>query len=553
MKPTTFLRIWLLIFSSGAHGPVSSSGVIVSKRLLTDSRSLISISEPFGFSSGGLAEFWISKVDVSGKMTRKIVQHRKTDAKKSKLKGWKPKMSTKHSIGFLLAPPRLGKEIWANNTIQQRLQRERRWMRRHKAEGSKITGISPRNPVPDPDCALSDPRVTTLFFLPLSPEKFTDGVYTHSWSSPRGSLGEYEIFFVNCQELAVVNFTLTVKLTNSAGPYSGAGVSRSHLSAERMVLPALYDKAFVLYIITCLGWTSVIYVRRGYASAIHGAMAGLLFLKSMSVLSQANSVHTMEVTGDFGTGIGIYVLLTTLRGIFLAAICVFIFVGWSFLKPYLPDREKILLPVVIALQLGANLLKIILEEQSMSFSPWHTLLYLIDLLCLCAILLPIGMLMRRPFVHPPVQRSNQPYWQSAGETYTLEEKDSLLKQKLQQFRTLYLIFVSFEFLPRLLGHLWVTYSPYETRWRVHFLREFVVYFFYCVIGWLIRPDVNNPYLASKTKDLFIVNQRATAVHSLWQVHSTDTKTSSVFGTWKMFKKSPQQDVQPFNATFIRTF
>eukprot|EP00854_Cymbomonas_tetramitiformis_P005268 gene5268-6403_t len=416
-------------------------------------------------------------------MTRKIVQHRKTDAKKSKLKGWKPKMSTKHSIGFLLAPPRLGKEIWANNTIQQRLQRERRWMRRHKAEGSKITGISPRNPVPDPDCALSDPRVTTLFFLPLSPEKFTDGVYTHSWSSPRGSLGEYEIFFVNCQELAVVNFTLTVKLTNSA----------------------------------------------------------------------ANSVHTMEVTGDFGTGIGIYVLLTTLRGIFLAAICVFIFVGWSFLKPYLPDREKILLPVVIALQLGANLLKIILEEQSMSFSPWHTLLYLIDLLCLCAILLPIGMLMRRPFVHPPVQRSNQPYWQSAGETYTLEEKDSLLKQKLQQFRTLYLIFVSFEFLPRLLGHLWVTYSPYETRWRVHFLREFVVYFFYCVIGWLIRPDVNNPYLASKTKDLFIVNQRATAVHSLWQVHSTDTKTSSVFGTWKMFKKSPQQDVQPFNATFIRTF
>ena len=57
-----------------------------------------------------------------------------------------------------------------------------------------------------------------------------------------------------------------------------------------------------------------------------------------------------------------YYFFTAVRGLLLFTVVVLIGTGWSFLKPFLNDREKQVLLIVIPLQVFANIATIILDD-----------------------------------------------------------------------------------------------------------------------------------------------------------------------------------------------
>ncbi len=61
-------------------------------------------------------------------------------------------------------------------------------------------------------------------------------------------------------------------------------------------------------------------------------------------------------------------------------------------KPFLGDKEKRILMVVVPLQVFANIAIIITDEESPSIKDWFTwrdMFHLVDIICCCAILFPI--------------------------------------------------------------------------------------------------------------------------------------------------------------------
>ena len=78
-----------------------------------------------------------------------------------------------------------------------------------------------------------------------------------------------------------------------------------------------------------------------------------------------------------------------LKGILLFTVIVLIGTGWSFLKPYLQEREKNVLMIVIPLQVFANIASIVIAETGPSTKDWFTweqAFLLIDIIFCCAII-----------------------------------------------------------------------------------------------------------------------------------------------------------------------
>lgn len=97
---------------------------------------------------------------------------------------------------------------------------------------------------------------------------------------------------------------------------------------------------FVLYSVALVMWIYNMYAKRTTTLKIHYLMAGLLTAKALTVLSQSGMYHLIRTTGGpDGWNIAYYVF-TFLRGIMLFVVIVLIGTGWSFLKPFLADKEK---------------------------------------------------------------------------------------------------------------------------------------------------------------------------------------------------------------------
>jgi hypothetical protein len=70
-------------------------------------------------------------------------------------------------------------------------------------------------------------------------------------------------------------------------------------------------------------------------------------------MSQAIMIHFIERTGSAdGWNIAFYIF-TFFRGVLFFTVVVLIGTGWSYMKPFLGDREKRILMVVIPLQVRA--------------------------------------------------------------------------------------------------------------------------------------------------------------------------------------------------------
>jgi hypothetical protein len=82
--------------------------------------------------------------------------------------------------------------------------------------------------------------------------------------------------------------------------------------------------------------------------------------------------HFIKTTGS-GEGWAIaYYIFAGLKGIMLFTLIALIGTGWTFIKPFLSDKDKKIFLVVIPLQILDNIAMIVIEESAPGSQGWFT-------------------------------------------------------------------------------------------------------------------------------------------------------------------------------------
>ena len=152
----------------------------------------------------------------------------------------------------------------------------------------------------------------------------------------------------------------------------------------------------------------------------------------------------------------------------LFTVIVLIGTGWSFVKPFLSDREKKIILLVIPLQVFANVAVIVLEESgpsSKSWFTWRDVFHLVDIICCCAILFPIVWSIKH-----------------LREASNTDGKAARSLAKLQLFRTFYVMVVSYIYFTRIVVYLVKSTMTYEYVWVGDVAGELATLAFYVFTG-----------------------------------------------------------------------
>jgi len=193
--------------------------------------------------------------------------------------------------------------------------------------------------------------------------------------------------------------------------------------------------------------------------------------------------------------------------------------GWSFLKPFLNDKEKKIVFFVLILQVIDNLALVIVADeekgvrrrasrsnthrvnhcveakraviallltlffqQSTSRSNLENFLHFVDIVCCCLILFPIvGQV-----------RALESTLQSKATERTIE--------KLMLFRQFYVMVIVYVYFTRILVFLVATLLTFKHAWLSSFFNEGGTLVFYTTVGYKFRPKKQNPYLELRQLD-----------------------------------------------------
>jgi G protein-coupled receptor 107 len=252
-------------------------------------------------------------------------------------------------------------------------------------------------------------------------------------------------------------------------------------------------------------------------------MAVLLVFKFLSVFFESVRYHAIGILGHAEFWAFVYYLFTFIKGVFLFTVILLIGAGWSFLKPFLNAAEKRVICLVLTLQVVNNIALVILTNETtgeFGFSKWNAILHLVDILCCCAVLIPIVWQvnsLEKSLVGSGVSNNSNSNEEDAVEkqdnhqqleSYEEEEEEMLdvggengrVLAKLKLFRSFYLLVVAYIYTTRILVYLFATMLNYKYLWIRYFVIELVTLCFYVVVGLMFRPMVENPYLSLKKDD-----------------------------------------------------
>lgn len=155
---------------------------------------------------------------------------------------------------------------------------------------------------------------------------------------------EYNLIFGNCQSETEVTMDVHTEM------YNIQNGDKNFLPAGQTQLPKLYFTFFFIYAIFFGVWIFICIKERSDIHKIHLIMGALLLFKALKMICASEDKLYVRKTGTpHGWDVAFYVF-GFLKGIILFTVIVLIGTGWSFLKPYLQEREKKVLMFVIPLQ-----------------------------------------------------------------------------------------------------------------------------------------------------------------------------------------------------------
>jgi hypothetical protein len=289
--------------------------------------------------------------------------------------------------------------------------------------------------------------------------------------------GFYNTYFINCIPSESVSFELELIQFN-VDLYG----NRNYLPVGLFPLPLLYGMFTIAYFIATIVW--LIYFVRGNTNIInrvHHLMTVLMVLKLLSLMFHSIEYHYVQTTGSGGGWRITYYIFAGLKGIMLFILIALIGTGWSFIKPFLSDKDKKIFLVVIPLQILDNIAMIIIEETAPGSQKWFTwkdIFRLVDIICCGAILVPIIWSIKH-----------------LREASQIDGKAARNLHKLKLFRQFYLMVVSYIYFTRIIVYLVDATLPYKLVWLGDFFTELATIIFFSVVGYKFRPAPQNPYFA----------------------------------------------------------
>lgn len=323
-------------------------------------------------------------------------------------------------------------------------------------------------------CVLDSHYTNHLFtFRDLSPPPAASANNTYPVTLPN----EYSLFFANCAPETTVSMSLRTELFN----LNPSDSSRDYLSAGQTNLPTLFFLFSLLYLAFLALWLRLCLLNRRSLHRIHLLMAALLLMKALNLLCAAEDKHLIKTTGTPHGWDVLFYIFQFIRVVLLFTVIVLVGTGWSFLKPFLQDREKKVLMIVIPLQVLANVASVVIGETGPFIKDWVTwnqVFLLVDIICCCAIIFPIVWSIR-----------------SLRETSKTDGKAARNLAKLTLFRQFYIVVIGYLYFTRIVVFALKTIAAYKYQWVSNFAEEAASLAFYIVMFYMFRPVERNEYFA----------------------------------------------------------
>lgn len=331
------------------------------------------------------------------------------------------------------------------------------------------------------DISAADPVLTRVF--PLGTEQggarvALPAAFEFIVDEDSGQDGFWELEFINCVEpRAAVSLSASFTFRNGESflPYGKGPVPWIYL-----LFSAIYCGVLALWVRFGLRKPGV------RVFAIHYLMTLLVVLKILSLFFQSAELHNLKYYGAAGIFGFLYYFFALLKGLLLFTVIVLIGSGWSFLKPFLSDRERTIFLIVVPLQVIANFADVIVEETTPGTAGWflwRNLLRVVDLMCCVAVLIPISWSIRH-----------------LRDTAQMDDKTKRNLHKLELFRQFYLTVMAYVYLTRILVFLFGASLPYAYVWIEPLLTEVFTLAFFLMTGYGFRPMDENPYLYVRDSD-----------------------------------------------------
>ncbi|XP_068635517.1 protein CANDIDATE G-PROTEIN COUPLED RECEPTOR 7-like [Aristolochia californica] len=286
---------------------------------------------------------------------------------------------------------------------------------------------------------------------------------------------QFTLVFANCLPQVQVSMDVRSAMYN----LEGKNGRPDYLSAGKTVLPRVYFFFFLVYSALAGLWIYVLYMKRLTVYRIHFFMFAVVILKALNLLCEAEDKSYIKRTGSAHGWDVLFYIFSFLKGISLFTLIVLIGTGWSFIKPYLQDKEKKVLMIVIPLQVVANIAQVVIDENgpyAQAWITWKQVFLLVDVICCCAVLFPIVWSIK-----------------NLREAARTDGKAAVNLMKLTLFRQYYIVVICYIYFTRVVVYALVTITSYRYLWTSVMAGELATLAFYVFTGYKFRPEVHNPY------------------------------------------------------------
>ncbi|KAG9071090.1 hypothetical protein KI688_008633 [Linnemannia hyalina] len=289
-------------------------------------------------------------------------------------------------------------------------------------------------------------------FLPLDPTKTT---FEYHHDVIKGEEEMWNMLFLNCPR-SLVSFKLKTTEINPGNNY---------LSAGDVPLPKVYGGAALAYFVASALW------------------AYMLLKKDTKVFWPHKLIY-MRTGVDAEGWTVMYYIFAFLKGSLSILIITLIASGWMFIKPFLSQKDKKIILIIIPLQIISNVASTIENETaigSINWAFWSQVFPLVDLIS-CIVILGVIVQTQRHL----------------SEAAEAEGKVAENKSKYKLWGSFYLVTVTYIYLTRILVQFMKVALPFQyVNWLVELLNEAITLGFYATIG----PYANNPYTLIDEDDL----------------------------------------------------
>lgn len=243
----------------------------------------------------------------------------------------------------------------------------------------------------------------------------------------------------------------------------------NYLSIGDSPVPTLYMLASLVFFVALIVWIKFLRQHAMQVQQIHRVMTALLLFKFFSLFAESMRFQYMKARGDALTSWTIvFYFFAFVKGTMLFVVILLIGTGWSFVKPYLNQREKKTILLVLVLQVINNIAFVALSEASvgtLAWFNWRDLVHLIDIFCCCTILFPIVWSIRT--LRQAADTDGK------GKNVTTVSRAPLINlahvnlQKLTQFKSFYLIVICYVYFTRIVVYLLAATLPF------HYVRTYL--------------------------------------------------------------------------------